>query len=139
MLQPHAGGSDKPSMAPVRLLGASCLVAVALLGSGCSSNDPVKAEASVVTGGLTQGNTVQVKAALAASSAAVKGWQIENGVLPSAAEFATIPGAASSGGATVTYVPAGSGFCLTATSSGQPVVVRVWREPGGLQPEGATC
>ncbi len=126
-------------MASLSRLGATCLVAVAVLSAGCSNGDPVKAEASVVTGGLSQGNTVQVTAALAASSAAVKGWQIENGAFPSAADFATIPGAASSGGATVTYVASGSGFCLTATSSGQPVVVRVWREPGGLQPEGATC
>jgi hypothetical protein len=126
-------------MASLRLLGATSLIAVAMVSSGCSNSDPVKAEANVVTGGLTQGNTVQVTAALASSSAAVKGWQIENGALPTTADFATIPGAASSGGATVTYVPAGSGFCLTATSSGQPAVVRVWREPGGLQPEGATC
>lgn len=126
-------------MSFVRLVGAATLVALALLSAGCSNSDPVKAEASVVTGGLTQGNTVQVTAALAASSVAVKGWQIENGALPSVADFATIPGAASSGGATVTFVPAASGFCLTATSSGQPAVVRVWREPGGLQAEGATC
>jgi hypothetical protein len=92
-----------------------------------------------VTGGLRAGNDAQVTAALALSSSAVKGWQVEYGTLPAAADFAAIPGAAGSGGATVTYQASGSGFCLTATSSGQPAVTRVWREPGGLQPAGATC
>jgi hypothetical protein len=116
------------------------VAATAVLLAGCSGGNPVQAEADVATGGLTAGNGAQVTAALAAASTSVKAWQIENGALPTAAEFATIPGAATSGGASVVYVAAaGNGFCLTATSSGAPVVVRVWREPGGLQPAGAVC
>jgi hypothetical protein len=69
----------------------------------------------------------------------VKGWELENGRLPTAAEFATIPGATTRGGATLTYAATATGFCLTATSAGPPVVVRVWIDPGGLQPVGASC
>ncbi len=115
------------------------LAATAFLLAGCSGGNPVQAQADVATGGLTAGNGAQVTAALAAASTSVKAWQIENGALPTAAEFASIPGAATSGGASVVYVAAADGFCLTATSSGAPVVVRVWREPGGLQPAGAVC
>ena len=69
-------------------------------------------------------------AALALSSTAVKAWQVENGAMPTAADFAAIPGATSNGGATVTYKATSTGFCLTGTSSGQPSVTRVWLEPG---------
>lgn len=122
-----------------RPLALALLVTGCALLAGCAGENPVVAEGNAVTGGLTAGNDVQVTAALTLSSTAVKAWQIENGALPTAADFAAIPGAASNGGATVTYTPTATGFCLTATSSGKPAVTRVWREPGGLQAAGATC
>jgi hypothetical protein len=115
-------------------------LAATLLLAGCSDDtNPVKAEGSVVTGGLSAGNGVEALAALTTVSTVVKGWELENGRLPTGAEFATIPGATASGGATLAYVTTTAGFCLTATSAGPPVVVRVWTDPGGLQPEGASC
>ena len=119
--------------AVLALLVAGSLVA------GCSDANPAQAEADLATGGLGAGNDVQVTAALTAASTIVKGWQLENGTLPTPAQFATIPGAAASGGATVTYQATATGFCLTATSSGKPTVVRTWAEPGGLQAAGTTC
>ncbi len=121
---------------------AGSVLAVCLAGAslaGCSGANPAQAEADLATGGLSAGNDTQVTAALAATSTIVKGWQLENTTLPTPAQFATIPGAAASGGATVTYKATATGFCLTATSSGKPTVVRTWTEPGGLQPAGSTC
>ncbi|HYN75620.1 MAG TPA: hypothetical protein VEV13_05425 [Candidatus Limnocylindria bacterium] len=128
-------------MSPSRVCAVLAVpLASALLLVGCSdATDPVKAEASVVTGGLSAGNGVEALAALTTVSTVVKGWELENGRLPTAAEFATIPGATTSGGATLTYAATATGFCLTATSAGPPVVVRVWIDPGGLQPVGASC
>lgn len=116
---------------------AGCLAGSLL--AGCSDANPAQAEADLATGGLSAGNDAQVTAALTATSTIVKGWQLENMALPTPAQFATIPGAAASGGATVTYKATATGFCLTATSSGKPTVVRTWAEPGGLQPAGTTC
>jgi hypothetical protein len=124
---------------PVRTCALLTVLSACALLAGCSGDNPVVAEGNIVTGGLTAGGEGQVAAALALSSTAVKGWQVENGALPSAADFAAIPGATSNGGATVTYRATASGFCLTGTSSGQPTVTRVWIEPGGLQPAGTTC
>jgi hypothetical protein len=115
------------------------VLSVSALLAGCSGDNPVVAEGNLVTGGLTAGGEGQVTAALALSSTAVKAWQVENGAMPTAADFAAIPGATSNGGATVTYKATTTGFCLTGTSSGQPSVTRVWLEPGGLQAAGATC
>lgn len=126
----------KPTRRPLVLV---VLMTGAALLAGCAGENPVVAEGNAVTGGLTAGNDVQVTAALTLSNTAVKAWQVENGTLPTAADFAAIPGAARNGGATVTYQATASGFCLTATSSGQPTVTRVWLEPGGLQAAGATC
>lgn len=122
----------RPLLLAVLVTGATVL-------AGCAGENPVVAEGNAVTGGLTAGNDVQVTAALTVSSSAVKAWQAENGTLPTSTDFATIPGAARNGGATVTYRATATGFCLTATSAGQPAVTRVWVEPGGLQAAGATC
>ena len=129
----------RPSPASGTLAAALVLSLAGALVAGCSNANPAQAEADLATGGLGAGNDVQVTAALAAVSTIVKGWQLENGTLPTPAEFATIPGATASGGATVTYQATATGFCLTATSSGQPTVVRTWAEPGGLQAAGSTC
>jgi len=119
---------------------ASAVMAATVLMTGCSSSgNPVQAQADAALGGLGAGSDVQVTAALTSTTAALKDWQLENSRYPNAAEFVGIPGAAVNGGATLAYVAAGDGFCLTATSSGKPTVVRIWREPGGLQPAGATC
>ena len=119
------------------LLAALCGAAMVL--AGCASADPFKAQASVAAQGLDAAGDAQATGALENSSMAVKAWQAANGRLPSAAEFATIDGAANSGGATVTYHATANGFCLAATSSTSSKVTRVYREPGGLQPAGATC
>ena len=119
-------------------LGLGCSLSVIAL-AGCSGANPVAAQANVAENGLTKGNDAQVTQALNAANQAVAVWATEHGTIPTAADFMTIQGAASAAGATITYQAAGAGYCLTATSSGRPQVVRVLKEPGGLQPAGAHC
>lgn len=123
--------------AQVRLAAAAAVAAAVL--TACSGANPVEAQGDAVMNGLTTGNDAQVTSALSTANQAVAAWSVEHGTVPTAADFATIPGAASAGGATITYQAAGAGYCLTATSSGKPQVVRVLKEPGGLQPAGAHC
>ena len=126
--------TTKPALA----LATAC--AAALLLSACAgATNPVADQAGVVTGGLNAANDTQSVAALTTSGLAVKGWVVANSRYPTAAEFMAIPGAASSGGASISYTPTAAGFCLTATSAGPPVVVRTWLEPGGLQAAGTGC
>jgi hypothetical protein len=121
----------------VALVGALSAAVLAL--GGCASADPFKAQASVAAQGLDAAGDAQATGALENSSMAVRAWQAANGRFPSDAEFATIDGAAKSGGTTVMYHSTATGFCLSATSSTTSKVTRVYREPGGLQPAGATC
>ena len=115
------------------------LSVVVVTVAGCSDINPFKAQASVASQGLDAAGTAQVTGALENSSMAIKGWQAVNGRYPSAAEFNSIDGAAHSGGVTVSYHPRAAGFCLSATSTTASPVTRVFLEPGGLQPSGATC
>jgi hypothetical protein len=121
------------------LVTAAALLVTAAALAGCSDANPVAAEASVAVNGLSAGGSVEVTAALSNTVQAVKGFQAENGRYPSAAEFAGIPGAAANGGAAISYVATTGGFCLAGTSSTNPPVTRVWREPGGLQAPGSRC
>ena len=114
------------------------MLAVCLAGSllvGCSGANPAQAEADLATGGLSAGNDAQVTAALAATSTIVKAWQLENMALPTPAQFATIPGAAASGGATVTYKATASGLLpdrdVVRKADGGAHVGRAWRAPAG--------
>jgi hypothetical protein len=121
------------------LLMAGAMALAALAVAGCSGANPVAAAGDAAENGMTKGQEAQVTSALTAANQAVAAWSVEHGSLPSPTDFSTISGAGGSGGATVTYQASGAGYCLTALSSGQPQVVRVLKEPGGLQPEGTTC
>jgi len=107
--------------------------------AGCANMNPFAAQASVASQGVNAASQAQLLGGLENSAMAVKAWQAVNGRYPSASEFATIQGAASNSGVTITYTPTASGFCLTGTSSTTPPATGVWREPGGMQPAGSVC
>jgi hypothetical protein len=107
--------------------------------SGCGNANPLKAQASVAGQGLDAAATAQVIGALGVSAMAVKTWQSANSRFPTVGEFATIDGAQGSAGPSITYRPTANGFCISATSTTQSKVTRVYREPGGVQPPGSSC
>ena len=123
-----------------RYVAVVCAAVLALFGTaGCADVNPFAAQASVASQGLQAGALAELTGALENSSLAVKTFQSTTGHLPSSAEFASIPGAASNSGATITYTPTANGFCLTATTTTTPVATGVWKDPGGMQPAGTTC
>ena len=135
---PHRAPPPGAVRAGVRVCTAATLLVVGLAGCSAASN-PVGAGASVAIGALGAGQDTQVTAALTTANQAVAAWQAEQGRIPTAAEFAGIAGAARS--AAVQYLPdpGGAGYCLTATSTGNPPVTRSWRSTSGLLPAGAGC
>ena len=123
----------------VRIAAVALVIVGCLSTSACASLNPFKAQASVAAQGMDAAATAELTGALENSAVAVKSWQAVNGHWPTVADFAGIDGAAHNSGVTVTYTPRTNGFCLTGTTSTNPVTTGVWLEPGGLQPAGTTC